>query len=452
MPGSKRRHERQLIAAQKLIEQLATRFQSTVSVRLWDGSIHPLGPEADSRLILSISGPGVIGSLLRWPTADNLLRHYALSHIDFEGADLLTFLDALRGNSRQSRDKRLSKMSIIRSLLPFLTEPAHSTAVDNIYEGNVSGRDRQQAENRDYVSFHYDVSNEFYELFLGEEMVYTCAYFRDWNESLDEAQFNKLDMICRKLRLQPGESLLDIGFGWGGLLCHAAQNYGVRAHGITLSVEQLQYAEAKIQRLGLQDRVTVEVRDYADLEGQFDKVASICMYEHVGIDNLPAFMKKVHSLLPAHGLFLLQGITRPGKATLKEFRKLRPERRLLARHIFPGAELDHLGHMVQSMETSGFEVADVEGWRNHYIRTCRLWSESLYENREEAIRLVGPEKYRMWLLYLVGCSEAFRNGGARLYQVLAERTAKKQPSGLPATREDLYHSPARHQAQRRDAA
>jgi cyclopropane-fatty-acyl-phospholipid synthase len=438
MFGRKTRHERQLTAARTFIEQLALQLNSRVSVRLWDGTMVPLGEDVDPNLFLSISGPGVVGSLLRRPTSDNLLRHYARGHIDFHGADIHTFIETMKVRNSRKRAQKVRKSILVRSLLPFLFEPASSSVVENEYQGNVTGRDREQAENLDFVQFHYDVSNEFYELFLGEEMVYTCAYFTDWNNSLDQAQLDKMNMTCRKLQLKPGERFLDIGFGWGGLLCHAAKHYGVRAHGITLSENQLQYAQDKILKLGLEGQVTVEVCDYANLEGDYDKVASICMYEHVGIDNLPAFMQKVNSLLTKNGLFLLQGITRPGKASMKKFRKMNAERRLLAKHIFPGAELDHLGHMLQAMESGGLEVSDVEGWRNHYIETCKIWSQRLYERREEAIACVGKEKYRMWLLYLVGCSLAFENGGARLYQVLAEKHAKKEESCMPPTREHLY--------------
>jgi len=311
-------------------------------------------------------------------------------------------------------------------------------AVDHGYRGDATGRDREQSENIDFVKFHYDMSNEFFELFLDKEMVYTCGYFTDWSNSLEQAQIDKMDMICRKLRLEPGDRFLDIGFGWGGLLCHAARKYGVRAHGITLSSEQVAYTQEKVHKLGLDGQVTVKICDYADLEGQFDKVASICMYEHVGIDSVPAFMQKVSSLMTKNGLFLLQGITRPGKASMKKFRRLNPERRMLTKYIFPGTELDHLGHMVQAMEVGGFEIADIEGWRNHYIQTCRIWCQRLYERRDEAIQLVGAEKYRIWLLYLVRCSLAFQNGGARLYQVLAEKHVKRQASRMPPTRTHLY--------------
>ena len=438
MFGRQSRHKRQLAAARTLIEQLAAQLDSRVSVRLWDGTELPLGQDVDPSLFLSISGPGVVGSLLRRPTPDNLLGHYARGHIDFHGADIHTFLDAMNVRKSRKRMPKLRKSALIRSLLPFLLEPASSSAVSHEYQSNVIGRDREQAENLDFIQFHYDVSDEFYELFLDKEMVYTCAYFTDWNNSLDQAQLDKLDITCRKLQLNPGERFLDIGFGWGALLFHAAKHYDVRAHGVTLSENQLQYTREKARRLGLEDQVTVELCDYANLEGEFDKIASIGMYEHVGIDNLPGYMRTVRSLLAKHGLFLMQGITRPGKADMKKFRKLNTERRMLAKYIFPGGELSHLGHIIQSMESSGFEIADVEGWRNHYMHTCRLWCKRLYERREEAIKFVGEEKYRMWLLYFVGCSLAFRNGGARLYQVLAEKHEKREESAMPPTREHVY--------------
>ena len=240
MFGRKKRYNRQLTSARTLLEQLALKFDNRVSVRLWDGTMVPLGKDVDPDLFLSISGPGVVGSLLRWPTPDNLLRHYARGHIDFHGADIHTFIEAMYVQNSRSRAKTIGKSAMIRALLPFVLEPASSSVVDNEYQGNVSGRDRVQAENLDFVKFHYDVSNEFYELFLDKEMVYTCGYFTDWDNSLDQAQYDKLDMICRKLQLKPGDRFLDIGFGWGGLLCHAAKHYGVKAHGITLSENQLQ--------------------------------------------------------------------------------------------------------------------------------------------------------------------------------------------------------------------
>ena len=440
MFGRPPRAARQLTAATALIERLAPRLNGKASIQLWDGSKVPLGPETDPNLYVSFAGPEVIASMLRWPTPANLLRHFAQGHIDFHGADLHTVIQALRDNTVEKSGSKVGKLEVIRALMPFLFQSSATTGIAHEFKGEITGRARKQSENVNFVQFHYDLSNEFYELFLDQRMVYTCGYFTDENNSLDQAQLDKLDITCRKLRLKPGERFLDIGFGWGGLLFHAARHYGVQAHGITLSQNQKDYVDEKSRELGLSDQVTVEVCDYADLEGQFDKVASICMYEHVGINNIPSFMTKVNSLMSPQGLFLLQGITRPGKASMKQFRRMNPERRLLAKHIFPGAELDHLGHMVQSMESGGFEVSDVEGWRNHYIRTCKMWCQRLYDRREDAVRLVGEEAFRLYQLYLAGCSLAFQNGGARLYQVLAEKHVRKTKSSLPLTRSHLYQN------------
>lgn len=438
MSKSRRVSERQLQAARALAAQLAPRLNGRVQIKLWDGTMLPLGPDPDPDMYLSISGPGVIGSLLRWPTADNLLSLFARGHISFQGADLYTVLSALRDRDARKRGSRPGRLQAVRALLPFLLEASPKGRLEHDFEGDSIGRDRQQSANVDFVQFHYDLSDDFFALFLDQQMVYTCAYFKDDTKTLAEAQRDKLDLTCRKLRLQPGERFLDIGFGWGGLLIHAAQHYGVKAHGITLSENQYQYVTDKVREFGLQDRVTVEVVDYADAQGEYDKIASICMYEHVGIDKLPGYMAKVHSLLSDRGVFLLQGITRPAKRTMKQFRRQNAERRLLAKYIFPGGELDHLGDMVQTLEYSGFEVTDVEGWRNHYIRTCQLWCRRLYDNREAAIGLVGSERYNLYQLYLAGCALAFEDGGARIYQMVAEKHRRRHPSGAPLTREHLF--------------
>lgn len=429
---------RQIRRAKELIEYLRGRMNSPISVRLWDGSVVPLGEHPQAGLELSISGPGVLGTLLRRPKADTLVRLYARGAIDFHGADLVTFIETARVRNSRRKVKGVPFELLARFASSFLLAPGEAVEVDHRYGGDETGLKRKPEENRDFIQFHYDIGNDFYRLFLDEQMVYSCAYFRDWGESLEQAQLNKLDIVCRKLQLKPSERLLDIGCGWGALICHAARHYGARAHGITLSQEQLALARERIRRLGLEDRVTVELKDYAHVQGPFDKVASIGMVEHVGIDNMAAYMEKVSSLLPDRGIFLNHGITRPGKLTDKAFRKMSPERRLLAKYIFPGGELDHLGHMVQCMESKGFEVHDVEGWRDHYSLTCRHWSRRLEARREEAIRLVGREKFRMWTLYLAGCVFALGDGGARVYQTVATRHKSRGLSGMPCTREHLY--------------
>ncbi len=433
-----RRQQRQLNVARTFLQGLAEKLDSPVSVRLWDGSEVPLGKSVRSNLAVSISGPGVIGSLMRRPTPDNLLRHYARGQIDFHGTDLYTFIDTARVRNSRKKSRSVSKTVLAKAVASFLFTPAEPTEVDHCYAGDEIGRKRAEGENKDFIQFHYDISNDFYKLFLDPEMVYSCAYFTDWNNSLEQAQQDKLDMICRKLQLKPGERFLDIGCGWGALVTHAARNYGVQAHGITLSQRQLDYAREKVTRLGLDDQVTLELKDYQHLEGEWDKVASIGMVEHVGIDNMDGYMQKVRSLLPDRGMFLNHGITRPAKGTNRKFRKMRPERRLLAKYIFPGGELDHIGHMVESMESSGFEVHDVEGWRDHYAHTCKLWVQRLSARSEEAIKHVGAEKYRMWILYLAGVSMAIRDGSACIFQTVASNRRSKGVSGQPPTRAHLY--------------
>ncbi|MGE0378465.1 MAG: class I SAM-dependent methyltransferase [Planctomycetaceae bacterium] len=429
---------RQVRAAKTFLEHLAGQLNAPISVRLWDGTTIALSNNVRPELVLSISGPGVIGSLLRRPTPDNLLRHYARKQIDFHGADLYTFLDAARVRHSRQKSRRIPKTVLARSVASFLFTPSESTDVDHRYAGDELGHRRRQGENKDFIQFHYDISNEFYALFLDPEMVYSCAYFTDWNNSLEQAQQDKLDMICRKLRLQPGERFLDIGCGWGALVCHAARHYGVQAHGITLSERQLASARKKVARLGLQKQVTLELRDYQHLEGQWDKIASIGMVEHVGIANMQAYMHKVRELLPDRGMFLNHGLTRPAKANRRKFRRMRPERRLLAKYIFPGGELDHIGHMLETMEAAGLEVHDVEGWRDHYALTCKLWCQRLSDQQDEAIRHVGEERYRMWILYLAGVSMAIRDGSACIFQTVSSNRASKGISGMPPTRSHLY--------------
>lgn len=428
----------QIALAKELIGALAEKLDSRISVRLWDGTVAPLGRDPEPGIELSIAGPGVIGSLLRRPTADNLLCHYACGHIDYHGTDLVTFMRTVRVKGSRRRSRAISKGLLARVAMGFGLAKQMPATTDCRFSGDDIGHKRKQSDNRDFIQFHYDISNEFYRLFLDPEMVYSCAYFHDWNDSLEQAQLNKLDMICRKLQLQPGDRMLDIGCGWGALVCHAAEHYGVTAHGVTLSQAQLDHARHKIVERGLSDRVTVELRDYNDVEGTFDKVASVGMAEHVGIANLPSYMSKVRSIMTPGGLFLNHAITRPAKASRRAFRRKSPERRLLTKYIFPGGELDHQGHVVDCMEATGLEVHDVENWRDHYGLTCEHWACRLEANRAEAIELIGPQKYRMWQLYLAGVCMALGDGTARIFQTVATNRVGRGHSGMPPTREHLY--------------
>lgn len=438
MPSLFSTSDRQISAIKGLLTHVAESCDLPISVRLWDGSVVPLGTAAvDSPMSIDIRSPGVIAALLRWPTLDHFVRQYATGGIDFSGADLISIGEALRSSDKRPKLKQISKSALFRSMLPFLFARADRVTPKHSYSGDAAGHSANR-NNKDYIQFHYDLGNDFYKLFLDREMVYSCGYFTQSTNTLEQAQQDKLEMICRKLRLAPGERFLDIGCGWGGLICYAAQNFGVTAHGVTLSQEQFDFVQAKVARLGLQNRVTVELKDYRDLTGEFDKIASIGMFEHVGLANLPAYFTKLNSLLRDRGILLNHGIARRAKAVASKFRKRRAEHKLIAKYIFPGGELDHIGHTLESMEGCKFEVHDVEGWREHYMQTTAHWCRRLTENRDEAIRQVGAERYRLWVAYLAGVSFAFRDGSLQIFQVVSSKHKAKGVSGLPATRADLY--------------
>jgi cyclopropane-fatty-acyl-phospholipid synthase len=436
--------QRRLDAARRIFEHLATVVDIPFSLRLWDGTMVPLGHDATEDRYFSISGPGVLGSLLRRPSPDNFFRHYVSGHIDVHGSDLIACLDIARTKKKQSniRFGDLRKGFPWVRALPFLLTGDEQVQIEHQVEGAEAGRAQIKVDDKDLIRFHYDVGNAFYQLFLDERMIYTCAYFTDRRNSLDQAQRDKLEMICRKLRLQSGERFLDIGCGWGGLVCYAAENFGVEAHGVTLSQAQSDYAQAEIERRGLTDRVRVELKDYRDLTGQFDKIASIGMYEGIGIANYEAYFKKIDQLLDDRGIFLNHGITRRAKRKMDNFGKISPGKRVILKYIFPGSELDHIGHTLQVMESCGFEVYDVEGLRLHYARTLRLWHDRLAARREEAIALVGPERYRIWIAYLAGVTGGFAHGPQHLFQTVAAKRAGKATSPLPLTRDDLYRAAA----------
>ncbi len=428
-----------LMAARKIFEHVGELRNAGISVRLWDGSMIPLGPDASTEFFVAINGPGVIGALLRKPTYENVLLHYIRGHIEIHG-DLLDFIAFARSKRPKKRLRTLKpkKMFLIRQALPLLFTRGTKTTVQHAYKDDEIGRRESRRDNKEFIQFHYDLSNEFYALFLGSEMQYSCGYFTGRENSLDQAQHDKLEMICRKLRLQPGERMLDIGCGWGGLICHAAQHHGANAHGVTLSQKQFDFAREKIERLGLKDRVTIELRDYSTLEGTYDKIASVGMFEHIGIANMKNYFGKICSLLRDRGILLNHGLSRRAKPTRRATRRIRPERRLLLKYIFPGTELDNVGHTIEVLEHCGFEVHDVEAWREHYALTIRHWYRGLMARKDEAVDFIGIEKFRMWALYFAGAITGLADGSINICQVLATKRSSKGPSGLPLSRADLY--------------
>lgn len=307
-----------------------------------------------------------------------------------------------------------------------------------------TAQQNRRALDREAIHHHYDVSNEFYELFLDKHMLYTCAYFRDPDGELEQAQLDKMDLVCRKLRLQRGERLLDIGCGWGSLARHAAAEYGVEVLGATLAEQQVQYANEKIRSAGLADRCRVEFRDYRDLIGEepFDKIAAIGIIEHVGRENYASYFDEVQSLLRPEGLFLNHGITRT------RHWKHTPQWDFLIEHVFPNGDLTHISHLTETMEESCFEILDVENLRPHYARTCAIWADRLTEREKEAIELVGERTVRIWKLYLAASSVAFEEGSIHLHQTLASRSGA-HVTDRPTTREEIYRDwPRRTRAAR----
>ncbi|MES0883218.1 class I SAM-dependent methyltransferase [Roseibium sp. SCP14] len=429
---------RLISAARTVLEHLHEALELQFAFELWDGSFVPAdAPRDGMRVALSETA---LTRLLRRPGIKTVIDLYSTAEIDPRGGSIFDFADKRPTVKGREVRKRLNKGLLLKNALPLLLGSKSNDRSDQI-DGLDAGKlaDRSSGSRKDDIAFHYDVSNDFYRLFLDPKMVYTCAYFTDWDNDLATAQTDKLDMICRKLRLKPGDRMLDIGCGWGALICHAAENYGVTAVGVTLAEEQLKLARENIAARNLQDKVSVELIDYRQMDGKFDKISSIGMFEAVGLDNYDNYFQSVHRLLKPRGLYLHHAITRRGKKDLNAFRRKKPEYQALVRYIFPGGEVDHIGWTLTNLEAHGFEVHDVEAWREHYARTTRLWAENLMNVKDAAIAEVGEAKYRLWLAYLCGVSLGFERGTIGIFQTVTSRRTKGL-SGMPPTREDLYRS------------
>jgi cyclopropane-fatty-acyl-phospholipid synthase len=310
-------------------------------------------------------------------------------------------------------------------------------AVSTTHPGPYSAASHTRERDRAAIAYHYDVSNDFYALFLDRNLVYSCAYYRDDDDTLETAQIQKIDHILRKLRLKPGERLLDIGCGWGTLILRAAREYGAVATGITLSQNQFDYAHERIRAEGLQDRCSVQLRDYRDLpnERAFDKITSVGMFEHVGLKHLPEYFSKLHALLKDGGLVLNHGITTSDVNSgwmglgAGEF---------IDRYVFPEGELPHLSRVLKEMAAAGFEVTDTESLRRHYARTCYAWVSALTSNHERAVKEAGEKRVRIWQIYLAGCAYGFAHGWMNVYQLLACKAGIAGDYPLPLTRDYMY--------------
>jgi cyclopropane-fatty-acyl-phospholipid synthase len=414
-------------------------------MRFWDGS--ELGPAtgpsvagshrdpttSDGATIV-FSSPNAVRRILWMPNELGLARGYVAGEIGVEGDIYSLFrLQALLSPADRPSGWRarleggrllLAAARATGALGPPLPPPAE--------EARLRGARHSRARDAQAIAHHYDVSNDYYRLFLGETMTYSCAYFATPETPLADAQRAKYDLICRKLDLRPGMRLLDVGCGWGGMPMHAAEHYGVQAVGVTLSRRQVEYARDAVAVAGLGDRVDIRLQDYRDVaDGPFDAVSSIGMFEHVGASRLGEYFGRLHALLRPGGRLLNHGICRPrGSRGLSRTS-------FAGRYVFPDGELHEVGIVAQAMQGRGFEVRDTQSLREHYALTLRHWVRNLEDDWDEAVRLAGGGRARVWRLYMAGSAENFARGKTTVHQVLAVRPHADGASDMPLTREAL---------------
>jgi len=414
-------------SAHQVLSYLFRDYLGSFVIRLWNDSVLRIGNDF-SAFTLNIKHSSVLRDLILFRDPIRLAEAYFDGSIEVEGD-----FDAALGLRYYLEGLKLPFSKKLGLAFKVLTL-GNDKSPQRLQFVRTDESPRQNG--KETIAFHYDISNEFYQLWLDNRMIYSCAYFENPEQSLEQAQCNKLDHICRKLRLQPGEQYLDIGCGWGALICWAAKHYGVQAHGITLSQSQYEYACAEVKRQKLQGQVTVELRDYRDLPpvATYDKVSSIGMFEHVGLKNLPTYFSIVNKVLKPNGLFLNHGITTDESGWDKCV-----STRFINRHVFPDGELETVSTIQKMMEDGNFEISDVEGLRPHYALTLRHWVHRLERNYEDAVNLVGERTYRIWRLYMTGCAMQFEQGATGIYQILAVRRNNSFPP-LPLTRRDLYET------------
>ncbi|WP_278447534.1 C17 cyclopropane fatty acid synthase CfaB [Stutzerimonas kunmingensis] len=377
-----------------------------LKLQLWDGNEIEIGPTPCVTLV--IKDPSLV-TRLRQPSLDVLGAAYVEGQIDLLGpvGEVIRIGDVITRALGQDD-------------FPLPSREAHDKATD-----------------AEAISYHYDLSNDFYRLWLDRDMVYSCAYFETGSEDLEQAQQAKLRHICRKLRLKPGERLLDVGCGWGGLARYAAREFGAKVFGITLSREQLELARERVAEEGLAKQITLELMDYRDLpqDGRFDKVVSVGMFEHVGHANLPLYCQRLFNAVRPGGLVMNHGITArhiDGRTVghgAGEF---------INRYVFPHGELPHLVNISSCISDAGLEIVDVESLRLHYARTLEFWSERLEAQLEQAKQMVPERALRIWRLYLAGCAYGFRHNWINLHQILASKPLADGSHELPWSRADLY--------------
>ena len=419
-----RRLDRSSAALLRALERLGLADQG-LRVRLWNGAV--LEPRGRAAGTIEIRSPRLFAHLAASPGELGLARAFILGDVDFRG-DLETALRccrlALAGGGRPSRAEaaRAARAALVAGAWRELPRPPAS-------EVRLSGRRHTPDRDAEAAAHHYDLPEAFYRLLLGPSLTYSCAYFREPEAGLAEAQDAKHDLILRKLGVGEGTRFLDVGCGWGSLALRAGAT-GARVVGITNSAEQAAAAGRRVAEAGLADRVEIRLQDYRDIgDGPYDAIASVGMVEHVGTDNLEPYFQRLRSLLPPGGRLLNHGISRN-----YPLEPLVGKRNFFNRYIFPDGELQPVGTMVAAMGAAGFEIRDVESLREHYRLTLRRWLDTLDESFDEAIRLAGEERARAWRLYVAAAADAFGRGATSLHQVLGIVRHSDGSSAMPLTR------------------
>ena len=405
--------------------------EPTIAFRFWDGS--SLGA-SDAGTAVVLKSPRALTRLAYAPGELGFVRAYVSDDLDIEGDifEVLALRDMLEARTIDT-DLRLNSRAVRRLLRAMVGLRALSFPLPAPPE-EVRLRGRPHSRNRDAeaISHHYDVGNDFYRLVLGDSMTYSCAYFQREDMTLEEAQAAKYDLVCRKLGLEPGMRLLDVGCGWGGMVLHAAHNYGVSAVGITLSREQAKFAAARASESDVAHLVDFRHQDYRDVgDGPFDAISSIGMFEHVGLVQLAEYFGVLGHLLLPRGRLLNHAISR------RSGQPAFGPRTFISRYVFPDGELQEVGGVVTAMQGFGLEARDVESLREHYAWTLRRWVKNLESNWPEAVDLVGLGRAKVWKLYMAGSALGFEASRISIHQVLGVKPDADGASGMPATRSAL---------------
>jgi cyclopropane-fatty-acyl-phospholipid synthase len=417
--------------------------QRTFDVRFWDGTVDR-GANPNPPYTLVLNRPAALRRMLLPPTELSIVEAFIAGDVDIDGS-----MEAASQLGEQIGGRLRSPLAIAKLVQMVLGLPgqADDDLADTRFPEHARKLGPRHTPVRDAaaIQFHYDVGNDFYKLWLDPRMVYSCAYFKSQDETLENAQVAKLDLICRKLRLKPGERLLDIGCGWGGLIMHAAEHYGVDATGITLSENQAAFARERIATAGLSNRCRVEIRDYrtlAESDG-YDKISSVGMVEHVGLTHLPVYFASAYRALKPGGLFMNHGIVSLGEARPRSigeriFRKFWRADAFIDKYVFPDGKLTATHSVVAAAEGAGFEVRDMESLREHYAMTLRHWVRSLEAKAEEATAIVGDHTFRVWRLYMAASANAFSTAAINIVQTVLAKPDARGKSNIPLTRDDLY--------------